>query len=472
MSEKNITMPVEIDEQANAQVEAQQTRRAFLRKSVAVAGGAVAAVSASVQAAGIPGSQANADAFLNASGDVTTPLPIPPTNKILGRGVVSVPYGLPSRYEAHVVRRNVEWLTPDTIASISFTPWQDLEGIVTPNGLHFERYHGGAVDIDPKTHRLVIHGLVERPMIFTIEDLKRFPQKSAFWFLECPANGAMEWRGVQMDSVQFTHGMMSCSEWVGVSLLDLMKAVGVKKNATWFYGEGADGSALQRSIPLPGAKDQFGKPLPAFDTNEIYKDIIVAYAQNGEALRPENGYPIRLVVPGCEANLSIKHLRRIKFTDKPLVTYQETRHYTDGMPDGRFRQYTLVNEASSVVTFPCPDKKMSGKGSYEIRGMAWSGRGKIKAVDVSVDGGKTWKEAKLVDPVFSKCVTRFTLPWEWDGKEALVMSRAMDETGYVQPTLRQLREQRGSNSIYHKNAIQTWKVQANGEVHNVQIDNL
>ncbi|TQV63811.1 MAG: sulfite dehydrogenase [Halothiobacillaceae bacterium] len=447
MSEEKITMPVSGDEQAVAS----EARRSFLRKSVAVAGGAVMAGTVAGRAA-------------------AEPLAIPPTNKMLGRGVVSVPYGMPSKFEAHVVRRNVEWLTPDTIASISFTPLQDLEGIITPAGLHFERYHGGAVDIDPATHRLVVHGLVDKPMIFTVDDLKRMPQTSGVWFMECPANGAMEWRGVQMDSLQFTHGMISCSEWVGVSLLDLMKAVGVKKDATWFYGEGADGSGLQRSIPLPGAKDQFGKPIP--DADKIYKDIIIAYAQNGEALRPENGYPIRIVVPGTEANLSVKHLRRIKFTNKPLVTYQETRHYTDGMPDGRFRQYTLINETNSVVTFPCPDKKLSGKGAYEIRGLAWSGRGKVKAVDVSVDGGKTWKEAKLVDPVLSKCLTRFIFPWEWDGKETLVMSRAMDETGYVQPTLRQLREVRGTNSIYHKNSIQTWKITANGEVKNVQIENL
>lgn len=452
MSIDQITKPVSGDEQAVAS----EARRSFLRKSVAVAGGALAAGAVAGRAV--------------ASDVVKDPLPIPPTNKMLGRGVVSVPYGMPSKFEAHVVRRNVEWLTPDTIASISFTPLQDLEGIITPAGLHFERYHAGAIDIDPSTHRLVIHGMVEKPMIFTIEDLKRLPQKSGIWFMECPANGGMEWRGVQMDSLQFTHGMISCSEWVGVSILDLMKLVGVKKEATWFYAEGADGSALQRSIPLPGAKDQFGKPIP--DADHIYKDIIVAYAQNGEALRPENGYPIRLVVPGCEANLSIKHLRRIKFSNKPLVTYQETRHYTDGMPDGRFRQFTLVNEANSVITFPCPDKKLSGKGAYEIRGLAWSGRGKVKAVDVSVDGGKTWKEAKLVEPVFSKCLTRFVFPWEWDGKETLIMSRVTDETGYTQPTLRQLREIRGTNSIYHKNSIQTWKIEANGEVKNVQIENL
>lgn len=450
MSEKEITMPVSGDKAV-----ASEARRSFLRKSVAVAGGAVVAATAAGRAV---------------ADTVKDPLAVPSTNKILGRGVVSVPYGMPSKFEAHVVRRNVEWLTPDTIASISFTPLQDLNGIITPAGLHFERYHGGAVDIDPAGHRLVVHGLVDKPMIFTVDDLKRMPQTSGVWFMECPANGGMEWRGVQMDSLQFTHGMISCSEWVGVSLLDLMKAVGVKKEATWFYGEGADGSALQRSIPLPGAKDQFGKPIP--DADKIYKDVIIAYAQNGEALRPENGYPIRIVVPGTEANLSIKHLRRIKFTNKPLVTYQETRHYTDGMPDGRFRQYTLINETNSVVTFPCPDKKLSGKGAYEVRGLAWSGRGKIKAVDVSVDGGKTWKEAKLVDPVFSKCLTRFVFPWEWDGKETLMMSRAMDETGYVQPTLRQLRQERGTNSIYHKNSIQTWKITANGEVKNVQIENL
>ncbi len=437
---------------------ASTTRRRFLGSGLAASAGAVVAGSSAATAL--------ATAAESAGDEV---LEIPASNKILGRGVVTVPYGLPSKFEADVVRRNVEWLTPDRAASISFTPLQDLHGIITPGGLHFERYHAGAVDIDPATHKLAIHGLVEKPLLLTVEDLRRLPSHTAIHFLECPANGAMEWRGVQMDSVQFTHGMISCSEWTGVKLSTIMEMVGVKPESTWFYAEGADGSALQRSIPLPGAKDQFGKPLPEFDQNEIHKDVMIAYAQNGEALRPENGYPIRLIVPGCEANMSIKYLRRIKFTTKPLVTYQETRHYTDTTDDGRIRQFTLVNEANSVVTFPCPDKHLTTPGYYEIRGLAWTGRGKVAHVDVSTDGGKNWKEAKLVQPVMNKCLTKFTFDWDWDGKEHIIMSRVTDETGYVQPTLKQLREARGLNSLYHKNSIQAWRVLATGEVENVQL---
>lgn len=439
--------------------EASSDRRKFLRKSVALAAGgaAIAATSA-----------ANAGDGLKTW---TTPLQDEPTRHMLGRGVVSVPYGLPSKYESGVVRRNVGWLTADTIASISFTPWQDLHGIITPNGLHFERYHAGAVDVDPSKHHLVIHGMVKQPMIFTVEDLKRLPSHTAIHFLECPANGAMEWRGVQMDSMQFTHGMMSCSEWTGVKLTTLMEMVGVDPKATWFYGEGTDGSALQRSVPMEGAVDQHGRPIPPEYTNH-YRDAMVCYAQNGEALRPENGYPIRLFIPGFEANISTKYLRRLMFVDKPLVTYQETKHYIEVLPNGMIRQYNLVNEANSVINYPCPDFKMNGKGTYEIRGIAWSGYGKIAHVDVSVDGGKNWKQANLVEPVLNKCVTKFTLPFEWDGEEALIMSRATDETGYVQPTLKQLREVRGFNSIYHKNSIQVWKIEKTGEVKNVQIENV
>ncbi|HIO97222.1 MAG TPA: sulfite dehydrogenase [Leucothrix sp.] len=402
----------------------------------------------------------------------TDVLPIPPSNKILGRGVVSTPYGLPSKFEKEVLRRNIDWLTPDRAASISFTPLQDLHGIITPAGLHFERFHAGAVDIDPDTHLLVLHGLVEKPLKLTLKDLKRLPSHTAVHFLECPANGALEWRGVQVDSAQYTHGMCSCSEWTGVKLTTLMKMIGVKPESTWFYAEGADGSGLQRSIPLPGAKDQYGESLPIFDQNEIYKDVMVAYAQNGEALRPENGYPIRLVVPGCEANMSIKYLRRMKFTNKPLVTYQETRHYTDVTKDGRARQFTLVNEGNSVITYPSPDFKLDDQGYHEIRGLAWSGRGKVKHVDISLDAGKNWKEAQLVQPVMSKCFTRFTFDWEWDGNETVMMSRITDETGYVQPTIMQLREERGFNTIYHKNAIQAWRVLSSGEIENVQIKNV
>ena len=456
MSE-NMNSPV--PEGANKAGVASSDRRSFLRKSVALAAGGAA-----IAATGA----ANAGDGLKTW---TEPLKNEPTRHILGRGVVSIPYGLPSKFEAGVVRRNVGWLTADTIASISFTPWQDLHGIITPNGLHFERYHAGAVDVDPSQHHLVVHGMVKQPMIFTVDDLKRLPSHTAIHFLECPANGAMEWRGVQMDSLQFTHGMMSCSEWTGVKLTTLMEMVGVDPKSTWFYGEGTDGSALQRSVPMEGAVDQHGRPIPAAYTSH-YRDAMVCYAQNGEALRPENGYPIRLLIPGFEANISTKYLRRLMFVDKPLVTYQETKHYIEVLPNGMIRQYDLVNEANSVINYPCPDYKMNGKGTYEIRGIAWSGYGKIAHVDVSVDGGKNWTQANLVEPVLNKCLTKFTLPYEWDGQEALIMSRATDETGYVQPTLKQLREVRGYNSIYHKNSIQVWKIEKTGEVKNVQIENV
>ena len=437
-----------------------ESRRRFLGRGVS------ASVTALV-ATGAVGSAVAAEAKKG-----TDVLPIPPSNKILGRGVVNTPYGLPSKFEKDVIKRNIDWLTPDRQASVSFTPFQDLHGIITPSGLHFERFHAGAVDIDPETHLLVIHGLVDKPLKLTLKDLKRLPSHTAVHFLECPANGALEWRGVQVDSAQYTHGMCSCSEWTGVKLTTLMEMVGVKPESTWFYAEGADGSGLQRSIPMPGAKDQYGKPLPKFDQEEIYKDIMVAYAQNGEALRPENGYPVRLVVPGCEANMSIKYLRRLKFTNKPLVTYQETRHYTDVTADGRARQFTLVNEANSVITYPSPDFKLDDKGYHEIRGLAWSGRGKVKHVDVSLDAGKTWKEAHLTQPVMSKCFTRFTFDWDWDGSETVMMCRVTDDTGYVQPTIMQLREERGFNTIYHKNAIQAWRILATGEIENVQVKNV
>ena len=436
-----------------------ESRRRFLTKGVSVSASALLATGAT-------------SALATEVEKATDVLPIPPTNKILGRGVVSVPYGLPSKFEKDVLRRNIDWLTPDRTASISFSPLQDLHGIITPAGLHFERLHAGTVDIDPDTHLLVIHGLVDKPIKLTLKDLKRLPSHTAVHFLECPANGALEWRGVQVASAQFTHGMSSCSEWTGVKLTTLMEMVGVKPESTWFFAEGADGSGLQRSIPLPGAKDQYGKSLPEYDQNEIYKDIMIAYAQNGEALRPENGYPVRLVVPGCEANMSIKYLRRLKFVNRPLVTYQETRHYTDVTVDGRARQFTLINEANSVITYPSPDFKLDDKGYHEIRGLAWSGRGVVKHVDISLDAGKSWKEARLVQPVMSKCYTRFTLDWEWDGSETVMMSRVTDETGYTQPTIMQLREERGFNTIYHRNSIHAWRVLATGKVENVQVKNV
>lgn len=415
-------------------------RRKFL-------GGSATAIGGLLLAGGTLTSDASADEAGN------LPPNVPATMKTLGAGVDENPYGVPSTFEKDVVRRNVSWLTATTESSVSFTPLADLDGIVTPNGLCFVRHHGGAANIDPAGHRLMIHGNVERPLELTMDELMRFPSRSRIYFMECPANGGMEWKGAQMQAVQFTHGMIHCCEWTGVKLSVLMNEVGVRPTATWMLAEGADAAAMTRSIPIEKALD----------------DVIVAWSQNGERIRPENGYPVRLIVPGWQGNVNVKWLRRLKFGDQPWETREETSKYTDLMANGKARQFSWIIEAKSVVTHPSPEKKVVGHGFYEISGLAWSGRGKIKRVDVSVDGGMNWQTAALQEPVLSKCLTRFRLPWKWSGGTALIQSRAIDETGYVQPTLDQLRAVRGVNAVYNKNAIQTWRVNANGTVDNVQV---
>ena len=413
-------------------------RRSFLRKSLA-AGGAAASAGAT---------QALAE---------VNPANLPPNKPIwsqmLWPGVTQSPYGSPSPHEAHVVRRNVGWLTSSTQSSINFTPLQDLHGIITPNGLHFERHHGGVPSINPNEHRLIIHGMVKYPLMFTMEELMRFPSESHIHFIECPANGGMEWKGAQMESVQFTHGMVSCCEWTGVKVSMLLDEVGVDPKGTWVLAEGADGGAMDRSIPMEKMMD----------------DAMICWAQNGERLRPEQGYPIRLLVPGFEGNMNIKWIRRLKVGTAPWMTREETSKYTDLMDDGTARQFTFVQETNSCITYPSAGQQMSHKGFHEITGLAWSGRGKIKQVDVSVDGGRNWKTAKLQEPVMSKCLTRFRIPWQWNGEKAQLQSRAIDETGYVQPTLAQLRKVRGVNSIYHKNSIYTWEIDTNGGIKNFQL---
>jgi sulfane dehydrogenase subunit SoxC len=414
-----------------------QDRREFLRKGLAVAAGVTAGAAAPALAKGNP-----ADMAPN----------VPSWTKSLGRGVVARPYGRPSDF-TDLQRRTVPWLTASPESSISFSPLQDLKGIITPSGLHFERYHGGIPEVNPDSYQLMIHGLVDRPLIFTMEDLLRMPSVSEIRFIECPANGGMEWKGAQMEALQFTHGMISCSEWTGVRLSTLLDYVGVKPEGKWILAEGSDASGMSRSIPMEKALD----------------DVMVCYAQNGEPLRPEQGYPVRLMVPGWEGNVSIKWLRRIEVGDQPWYHREETSKYTDLMPDGRSRKFTFVQEANSVVTNPCPENPIRQKGFIEIEGLAWSGRGTIKAVDLSFDGGVTWKQAEIKGIALPKALTRFSFKTEWNGEEWMLQSRAVDDTGYVQPTLAQLREARGVNSIYHKNSIHTWNVHANGEVHNVQI---
>jgi sulfane dehydrogenase subunit SoxC len=382
------------------------------------------------------------------------PLPVPESNLSLGAGVNNKPYGTPSEFERDVVRRTVPFLTATTESSVSFTPLQDLDGTITPSGLCFVRDHGGTPDIDPLKHRLLLDGMVDRSILYSMVDLLRFPSESHVYFLECGANGGMDYRGPQMQGVQFSHGMLNNCEWTGVKLSVLMKEAGVSPNAKWMLVEGADGAAMTRSIPIEKALD----------------DCLIAWSQNGERLRPENGYPVRLIVPGWQANMHVKWIRRIKFGPDPWETREETSKYTELTADGRARQFDWTMGVKSVITSPCPEKPMVGKGFHEIGGLAWSGYGKVTRVDVSYDGGVNWVATRLQEPVQSKAVVRFRAPWEWNGDMALLQSRAVDDKGYVQPTYQQLIAARGVNAIYNKNSIHTWRVNSNGTVDSVQVD--
>ena len=428
--------------------EAKAGRRDFIRNAFAGAVASAAAPAALAQAS--PASAAGGERNI---------LELPDHSKGLGQPVVTDGYGKPSKYEANVQRRQSPGLTQTTQASVSFAPLQSLFGIVTPSGLHFERHHQGWWDIDPSKHRLMLNGsdpsLMKRPMVFTMDELMRLPSVSRFHFIECGANTGMEWGNVAVPTCQYSHGMISCSEFTGVPLKLLFDMAGVDyRRARYVLGEGADGSSMTRTVPME-----------LVESGEVF----VAYGQNGEMLRPENGYPLRLVVPGVQGVSWVKYLRRIEVGDKPYGTKDEVLHYVDLMPDGQHRQYTSTQECKSVITTPSGGQVLLDRGYYQITGLAWSGRGKVKRVDVSVDGGRNWRTARLSEPVMSKCLTRFSIDWAWDGKPALVQSRAMDDTGYVQPTYRQLRNVRGARSIYHNNAIQTWLVQESGEVKNVQL---
>jgi sulfane dehydrogenase subunit SoxC len=377
-----------------------------------------------------------------------------PWQQYLGPGVDYAPYGTPSPHEAHVVRRNVEWLTADTVSSVNFTPLHELEGIITPNGLCFERHHAGVADIDPGMHRLMINGLVDTPLVFTMEDLARFPRENRTYFLECAANTGMEWRGAQLNGCQFTHGMIHNVVYTGIPLRLLLEEAGVRTSAMWILPEGADASAMTRSIPLEKALD----------------DCLVATHMNGERLRPEQGYPLRLVVPGWEGNMWVKWLRRIEVGDQPWHHREETSKYTDLLEHGDARRFTWVMDAKSVITNPSPQAPIThGPGPTVITGVAWSGRGTIPRVDVTLDGGANWHQARMSGPSLDKSMHRFYYEFDWDGSPLMLQSRAIDSTGYVQPTKEQLREFRGENSIYHNNGIQTWAVDETGRAENVEV---
>ena len=332
---------------------------------------------------------------------------------------------------------------------ISLTPLQNLSGIVTPADLHFERHHAGVPAIDPQRYKLLIHGMVERPTMFDLEALKRFPSVSRLCFLECSGNGFPSYRDIRPDlTPQLVDGLTSTSEWTGVLLSTLFRDVGVKPGARWFLAEGEDAAVMARSIPLEKASD----------------DAMIAYGQNGEALRPEQGYPARLLVPGWEGNANVKWIRRIEIGDRPFMTREETSKYSDPLPDCTARLFSFAMDAKSVITFPAYPVTLPDKGWWEIEGLAWSGRGRISRVEVSADAGRHWAPADLQTPVLPKCHTRFRYLWNWDGGDSTLLSRAVDETGYVQPTLDELRKARGRGTTYHFNHIRAWTVRRDGTV--------
>ncbi len=369
----------------------------------------------------------------------TSQTPAPPSDSTKARGRPSRALGQRAPFEKP--QRQPRGVTS------SGTPHQDLFGTITPADLHFERHHGGVPDIDPKSYSLLIHGMVERPMVFTLADLKRFPAVSRVHFLECSGNFGGRGTTTELTPQQIA-GLTSTSEWTGVALATLFREVGVSPKATWFLAEGQDAAVLTRSVPVSKAND----------------DALIAYGQNGEAIRPEQGYPARLFLPGWEGNASVKWLRRIELSDRPFMTREETSKYTDPMADGTARIFSFLMDARSLITYPAYPVTLS-RGWVEINGIAWTGSGKIQRVDVSTDGGATWTAAKLQEPVLSKAHTRFRHLWNWTGGEAAILSRAVDETGYMQPTRDALIASRGTSSVgYHTNPITGWLVRSDGTV--------
>ncbi|MEQ1530074.1 MAG: sulfite dehydrogenase [Methylococcales bacterium] len=360
-------------------------------------------------------------------------------------------YGQPSAHEQKTIR----WTMGNDMApgnGVSWTPLQDLEGIITPSGLHFERHHNGVPQIDPDKHQLLIHGMVNNALLFSMTDLRRYPMQSCLHFVECGGNSNAGWHSHAMQTqVGYFHGMASCSEWSGIPLRILLNEAKVKGRAKWLIAEGADAAQMNISIPLEKAMD----------------DCLLALYQNGERIRPENGYPLRLLVPGWEGVVNVKWLRRLHVSNRPSMTRNETSKYTELLPSGKARQFTFVMEAKSVITQPSFGYKLDKPGLYQISGLAWSGRGKIAKVEVSADGGKTWAEAELQQPVLSKCFTRFRIPWQWQGSTAVLKSRAVDETGYVQPERDVLLAQRGQHGYFHYHAIVSWEVSAEGSIRHV-----
>src|SRR5438876_1329365 len=365
-------------------------------------------------------------------------------------GIPLGPYGERSPYD-----KAVRWRrdTKAPVTGSSMTPLQDSVGAVTPSSMHYERHHAGIPTIDPARHRLVIHGMVDRPLSLTMAEIRRLPSVSRTLVLECGGNSGSEWQPKTAPDVQRSHGLVSCSEWTGVPLSLVLTEAGIQPGAAWVIAEGADACRMERSIPIAKAMD----------------NILLAYGQNGEALRPAQGYPLRLIIPGWEGNANVKWLQRLRVTDQPYMARDETSKYTDLMPDGKARIFTFQMEAKSVITFPSGGQTLPGPGLYELTGLAWSGRGRIERVEITLDGGKTWVKATLQEPRLPIAWTRFRLPFRFDGREAVIASRAGDESGYIQPSREALIEVRGTNSGNHYNGVKLWKVRADGTVTNVEV---
>jgi len=410
--------------------ETKDSRRRFLAQSAALVGGAASA------AVSPPGAAQE--------------LAAQPWEHVYGAGFTR--YGQPSKFEAPVGRYLVQpygELAPGSGAA--FAPLESLEGIITPSSLHNIRSHSGTPDIDPKQHRLLIHGMVARPLMFTVESLLQYPMTTRTHFLECSGNSnrALTPQPAQLP-VGAIHGNMSCSEWTGIPLRVLLEEAGLDASAKWLLAEGADSAHMSRSIPIEKALD----------------DALIALYQNGERLRPEQGYPVRLLLPGWEGNMNVKWLRRIKATDGPTHTKDETSKYTDLRPDGKALQFTFEMGVKSVITKPSSTMTLPRPGRYEVSGLAWSGAGRIRQVEVSTDGGANWTAATLIGEERPRAFVRFRLPWEWNGKPAVLQSRATDEKGRVQPARKDWLAQYSANP-YHNHSIVSWAVGADGKVTHV-----
>ena len=378
-----------------------------------------------------------------------------------GPGTPTGPYESPSRFESHVVRTMTN-PNGEPRGQQSRTPHHLLDGTFTPNGLHFVISRSGPPDIDPDQHRLVIHGLVRRPLVFTMDALMRYPRVSHMAFVECGGNSAPMWSPEALDAdVQALHGLVSCAEYSGVMLSTLLEETGIDPSATWIIAEGSDALALHRSVPLSKALD----------------DAMIAMYQNGERLMPGNGYPMRLLLPGWEGNMNVKWLRRIELVDQPAMSIYEARTYAPILPGGKAYQFYFLQEVKSFITHPSPGLTMNGQGFYEISVPAPTRpTGRISKVMVSADGGQTWAQAALQEPVLPKAFTRFRTPWRWDGGPVILQSRAWDEAGHVQPTRAEIVAARGEASrvpsvngfpSQHYNGPTSWRVDANGEVRHV-----